>query len=216
MCSLCLALSTLFIFFFLMATPTVYRFLGQGSNSHLHSYSRPCSQVLNPLCHSKSCSLFYFELSPFFLFFLLLLLLFFFFHFRVTPIAHGGSQARGQNGPIAAALCHSHSNARSEPHPQPTPTLQLMATPVSQPTERGQGSNPQPHGHQLDSLLLRPNGNSNPCYFLIKQPNHLNICYSLNACIPSMHMLKRNAQCDSIYQEVESLRGYQVKRAENL
>ena len=34
---------------------------------------------------------------------------------RVTPLAYGNSQARGQIGAIAAGLHHSHSNARSEP-----------------------------------------------------------------------------------------------------
>ena len=36
--------------------------------------------------------------------------------FRVTPVAYGGSQARGRIGVVAAGLRHSHSNARSEPH----------------------------------------------------------------------------------------------------
>ena len=40
----------------------------------------------------------------------------FFGHFRATPTAYGGSQARGQIGGVAASLRHSHSNARSEPH----------------------------------------------------------------------------------------------------
>ena len=31
--------------------------------------------------------------------------------FRATPTAHGGSQARGQVGVVAASLRHSHSNA---------------------------------------------------------------------------------------------------------
>ena len=41
---------------------------------------------------------------------------FFFFVllFRATPAAHGGSQARGRNGALAASLHHSHSNAGSE------------------------------------------------------------------------------------------------------
>ena len=38
----------------------------------------------------------------------------------------------------------SHSNARAEPLLQPTP--ELMATLDPLPTERGQGSNPKPHG----------------------------------------------------------------------
>ena len=61
--------------------------------------------------------------------------------FRVTPVANGGSQARGRIRATAAGLLPSHSNIRSEP-----PTPQLTATPDPQPTEQGQGSNPQPHG----------------------------------------------------------------------
>ena len=38
-------------------------------------------------------------------------------------MAHGGSQAKGQIGAVAAGLCHSHSSAGSEP------TSQLMAMP---------------------------------------------------------------------------------------
>ena len=32
-----------------------------------------------------------------------------------SPMAYGGSQARGPTGAVAAILCHSHSHARSEP-----------------------------------------------------------------------------------------------------
>ena len=80
-----------------------------------------------------------------------IVIFFFFFFFsvflpfsRVTPAAHGGSQARGLIGVVAASLHQSHSNARSEPLLRPTP--QLMAMPDPQPTEQGQGSNPKPHG----------------------------------------------------------------------
>ena len=59
-------------------------------------------------------------------------------------MAYGGSQARGPIGTIAANLYHRHSNTRSEPHLGPT--AQLTAMPDPQPTERGQGSNPEPHG----------------------------------------------------------------------
>ena len=52
---------------------------------------------------------------------------FYFFHFRAAPAAYGGSQTRGRIWATAANLHHSHSNAGS--------------------TERGQGSNPQPHGY---------------------------------------------------------------------
>ena len=37
-----------------------------------------------------------------------------------VPVAHGGSQDRGQIGATAAGLHHSHSNARSKPHLRPT------------------------------------------------------------------------------------------------
>jgi len=61
-----------------------------------------------------------------------------------TSMAYGDSQARGLIGAVAAGLCQSHSNAGSEPRLQPTP--QLTAMPDPQPTERGQGPNPQPRG----------------------------------------------------------------------
>ena len=61
-----------------------------------------------------------------------------------APAAYGGSQARGPVGAVAASLHQSPSNMGSEPRLQPTP--QLTATPDRQPTEQGQGSNPQPHG----------------------------------------------------------------------
>ena len=49
--------------------------------------------------------------------------------FRAAPAAHGGSQARGLIGAVAAGLrqSHSHSHTRSEPSLRPTP--QLTATP---------------------------------------------------------------------------------------
>ena len=39
---------------------------------------------------------------------------FFSFCFRATPVAYGGSQARGQIGAVANSLHHSHSNTRSK------------------------------------------------------------------------------------------------------
>ena len=51
-------------------------------------------------------------------------------------------------GATAAGLCHRHGNAGSEPRLQPTP--QFTAMPDPQPTEQGQGLNPQSHGYQLD------------------------------------------------------------------
>ena len=40
--------------------------------------------------------------------------------FRATPIACGGSQARGRIGAAAPGLCHSHGTTRSEPYLWPT------------------------------------------------------------------------------------------------
>ena len=48
-----------------------------------------------------------------------------FFFFRTTPMAYGGSRARGPTGAVAAILHQSHSNAGFKPCLQPT--LQLMA-----------------------------------------------------------------------------------------
>ena len=62
--------------------------------------------------------------------------------FRAALAAYGSSQTRGQIGAMAAG--HSHSNTGSEPHL--LPTLQLTATLDSQPTDQGQGWNPNPHG----------------------------------------------------------------------
>ena len=56
---------------------------------------------------------------------------FFFCLFRATPMAYGGSQARGRIRATAAKLQHSHSNTNtiSELHLRPTP--QLIAMPYS-------------------------------------------------------------------------------------
>ena len=68
----------------------------------------------------------------------------FFFLFRAAPTAYGGSQARGPIRAVATSLHHGHSNSGSELRLRPTP--QFIAMPDPQPTERGQGSNPQPCG----------------------------------------------------------------------
>ena len=69
----------------------------------------------------------------------------FFCLFRAAPVPYGGSQARGRIGAIYSCW----------PTPQPQqlgiratsgPAPQLTAMPYPQPTERGQGSNPHPHG----------------------------------------------------------------------
>ena len=61
--------------------------------------------------------------------FILKIVFFFFLLLRAQARrqAHGGSQARGQIGAVAAGLHNSHNNVRSEPHLRPT--LQLMAIP---------------------------------------------------------------------------------------
>ena len=64
--------------------------------------------------------------------------------FRATPMAYGGSQARGRIRAVAAGHSHSHHNARSESRLRPAP--QCSATSDPEPTEQGQGSNPCPHG----------------------------------------------------------------------
>ena len=96
------------------------------------------SQVLNPLSHNgnSTCGGF----LGFFLFFCFCLFAF----SRTNLMAYGGTQGRGRIGAVAAGLHQSHSNARWELCLRPTP--QLTATPDPSPNERGQGSNPQPHG----------------------------------------------------------------------
>ena len=49
--------------------------------------------------------------------------------FSATPMAYGGSQAKGQNGATPAGLCHSHSNMGSEPRLQPTQQLTAIPDP---------------------------------------------------------------------------------------
>ena len=63
---------------------------------------------------------------------------------RTALAAYGSFQARGRIRAVAASLHQSHSNSGSKPCLQPIP--QLTATLDPQPTEQGQGSNPQPHG----------------------------------------------------------------------
>ena len=81
----------------------------------------------------------------------------FFVFFAISwaaPATYGDSQARGRIGTVASSQHHSHSKAGSELCLQPTP--QLTANPDPQPTEQGQGLNPQPHGSKSDSLTTEP------------------------------------------------------------
>ena len=101
---------------------------------------------------------------------------FYFLLFRAAPMAYGVSQARGCIGATAAGLHHSHSNAGSNPHLWPIP--QLTATLDPWPTERGQGSNPHPHGYQSDLFLLRHNRNAHKLLFIVGSCEFLGfICY---------------------------------------
>ena len=121
--------------------------LGWGSNLSLCSDLSHCSWILNPLHHSRNSCI---KLFYFFNFVL------FFCFFRAAPMAYGSSQARGWIRTTATSLYHSHSNEGSKPHlwPQLTAPLDLWST------ERGQGSNPCPHGCKLGSFPLSHNGNS--------------------------------------------------------
>ena len=78
---------------------------------------------------------------------------FLFLLFRAAPSAYGGSQARGWIGTTAASLPQSHSNI------DPSRVFDLHHISL-QPTERGQGSNPQSHGSWWDLFPLYHNGNS--------------------------------------------------------
>ena len=82
-------------------------------------------------------------------------MLIFFFLCRVAPVAYGSSQAKGRIGAVTAGLPHSHDDTGSEPHLQPSPPLVAASDP--EPTERGQGLNPRPHG------CLRPQQTSRVC-----------------------------------------------------
>ena len=93
-----------------------------------------------------------------------LVVLFFFFYlsfilFRAAPESHGGSQAGGPIGTVAAGLYHSHSNAKSELRLRPTPQpqqRQIQAESVTYTTVPGNarsltqqvrpGIEPQLHG----------------------------------------------------------------------
>ena len=55
--------------------------------------------------------------------------LFCFCLFRATPMAYGGSQARGQIRVVAASLHHSHSNAGSQLSLRSTPQFTAKLDP---------------------------------------------------------------------------------------
>ena len=70
--------------------------------------------LYSPCCtfHPPDPFIFYLEVCTPFLF----IYLFIYLLFRATPVAYGGSQARGRIGATAASLHHSHSKARSSTH----------------------------------------------------------------------------------------------------
>ena len=78
----------------------------------------------------------------------------FFFLFIAAHASYGSSQARGRIGATASSLHHSHGNTRFKPCLRPTP--QVTAIPDRRPTERGQGSNPHPHGYESGWLVTEP------------------------------------------------------------
>ena len=82
------------------------------------SFSKSVSQYL--FCKEVHCVLFYFLFIYLFIYCL-------FVFSRASLAAHGGSQARGQIGAVAAGLRQSHSNVGSEPSLPPPP--KLRATP---------------------------------------------------------------------------------------
>ena len=70
----------------------------------------------------------------------------------------------------------SNQNCSPGPMPEPQqreirahlrPTPQLRATLEPYPPEGGQGSNPHPHGYQLDSFPLHHDGNASIFLFLV-------------------------------------------------
>ena len=66
------------------------------------------------------------------------LILFFFVFSRATPVAYGGSQARGQTEAVDAGLRQSHSNTKSKPPLRPTPwfTECRILNPLSEARDR--------------------------------------------------------------------------------
>ena len=79
------------------------------------------------------------------------------FLFRATPVAHGGSQARGQSGAAAAGLHHRYSNTGSKLLLRPTPQL---AAPLDRGQDRTRNltetmSGPQPAEQQQELQEMR-------------------------------------------------------------
>ena len=84
--------------------------------------------IVKPISHSKSAEYFpepEIQFIPVAIFFCFCL----FASSRATPVAYGGSQARGLIGAVAFSLRHSHSNSGSELSLQPPPQLKVMLDP---------------------------------------------------------------------------------------
>ena len=102
---------------------------------HKALHNRPCLKKATPaLClHRLNSVSDGASVLPLFLFIYFLL-------FRAAPMAHGGSQARGQIRPYSTAIATPDPSHVCDLHHK------LIAMLDPQPTEQGQGSNPQPHG----------------------------------------------------------------------
>ena len=82
--------------------------------------------LLRQVSNDSDESLLFFSILFLLLFYFILFFCLFAFS-RATPMAHGGSQARGRIGAIATG--YSHINAGSKPRLRPAPQLTAMPEP---------------------------------------------------------------------------------------
>ena len=122
---------------------------------------------------------------------------------------------------VASSLYHSHRNVRSKPHPRPTP--QLMAMPDPQSTERGQGSNLQPHGSQSDVFLLCHDRNSCVCFnvYMLAAPSYgflfIQIEHVSFYLLVFLEKKKTECLCFALIKKAQKVRvGYRVQWEGNL
>ena len=127
--------------------PKIVHVFTTSTSAHTHTYTTPVhtgglpSPV--PLCQWRpsvtSHSVIHLFNDSIFIY-----LFVFCLFFRAAPAAYGDSQARGLIRAVATAYARATATPESEPCLRPPPQLPAMLDP--QPTEQGQGSNPQPHG----------------------------------------------------------------------